>query len=162
MAWKVFTRPATSGLDSAGLRPPRTPSPRFPQMHKLQDDHICKVLTPNQLLWSKVPQSSHQGQRGQRNLWSFQSWLCAGVRLLAHAGPQLSTGGAVPTSSGGEAGVGMGSAVACAQEAKASHAGSTRSHQEACQGSYHSTIRVISLDLRRQASNCALQDARSP
>lgn len=64
MAWKVFTRPATSGLDSAGLRPPRTPSPRFPQMHKLQDDHICKVLTPNQLLWSKVPQSSHQGQEG--------------------------------------------------------------------------------------------------
>lgn len=131
MAWKVITRLGAPGLDSARLWPPRTSSTRFPRMHKLQNDHTCEMLTSNQLLWSKVPQSSHQGQESEEPLSSV--WLCAGVRLLARAGPWLFAGGAVPTTSGGEAGVGMGSTAACTQEVFTSCADSTHSHLEACQ-----------------------------
>ena len=49
------------------------------------------ALSSAAFLWSKVPPKFPSGQELAESL-VFPLWLCAGVRPLAHAAPQLSTG----------------------------------------------------------------------
>lgn len=111
-----------------------------------------KVLTYNQLLFfgqksPKVPiRSGAGGVPGFSTLW-----LCAGVSPLVHPASQLSPGGAVMTTSGGEARGGE-RTWACLPP----NVGSTPSHPAASYSACNATIRVPSLGLRQQVANCAL------
>lgn len=100
MAWRGLQGRAPRGsAQPPGPAPPPHPPPlpRFPQTHRLRNHHVCKVLMYHQLLsfGQKSPQSSHR-VRSWWSPWSFHLWLSAGVRPLAHAAPQLSTGCAPP------------------------------------------------------------------
>lgn len=119
-----------SAQPASGWAPPPHPPPlpRFPQTRVQSVD-----LSSAAFLWSKVPPKFPSGQELVESL-VFPLWLCAGVRPLAHAAPQLSTGVHPPPPP----------------------------HRCSLLRACNSIIRVTPLGQRHQVSHCTLQGPRNP
>lgn len=153
------------GLTGPASDHPAPPSPRLSFRHKLQNDHVCRGLTSNQLLsFAQKSPKVPTGVRSRRSLWSFWSVALSGCETTgSHRTPTPTP--AFPWARGG-GGVEREDHTRWGSQGKRPAAplppgGSTHSHPEGCQSICESTIGIISFDFRQQASHCALQGSRS-
>lgn len=110
-------------------------------------------------LWSKVPQSSHQGQELEESLVFPLGGLGVGVgdRPLANpSAPQPSTVVSVMMTSGAGS-WGWEGESCCSEACLPPNRGSAPSYPVACYSACNPTIRVMLFGLRQQVSIYALQ-----
>lgn len=148
MARKVFARMGTSELSSAGLQPGPSSPLYVPISAGAQTNFTTTTykhvdLSSAAFPWSKVPQSSHQGTGGVPGLSTVQ--LCVGVNGSPH--PQLSTEGAVMTTSGREARVKQGPMLGGLPAPRC------KKHPAAYCCACKPTVRITLFGLRQQLSN---------